>query len=195
MGGTKLFKAVYGGVSRTTWSKWKATGKIPPPDKQIGALSFWREQTIWRTVTGETSSETGNIVAFRGGDVTVVFRAGAPELTETERTAIATATGQVRFFLCSWSDTPFPPDGHPLQNYPADSIAWAIDRSTLVEPRLLDCTPSRDAEELVAQLLATDADADDEDHRVSFTMMTLTPFDPRKLVAQRRERAPADMPE
>ena len=54
MGGTPLFKALFGGVPRSTWAKWKATGKIPAPDKQVGALSYWFEEKMWRTLAGDT---------------------------------------------------------------------------------------------------------------------------------------------
>lgn len=57
MGGTKLFKALYGNPTRSTWAKWKKAGTIPPPDKQIGKLSFWWEVRMWRTLTGNTDAD------------------------------------------------------------------------------------------------------------------------------------------
>ena len=57
MGGTKLFKALYGNPTRSTWAKWKKDGTIPSPDKQIGKLSFWWEVHMWRTLTGKTEAD------------------------------------------------------------------------------------------------------------------------------------------
>ncbi|MGQ2186085.1 hypothetical protein ACT4MK_22410 [Bradyrhizobium barranii] len=56
MGGTKLFKALYGNPTRSTWAKWKRDGTIPAPDKQIGKLSFWWEVRMWRTLLGDASA-------------------------------------------------------------------------------------------------------------------------------------------
>jgi hypothetical protein len=53
LNGTKLFKALYGDPPRSTWAKWKKDGIIPAPDKQIGKLSFWWEEKMWRTLTGD----------------------------------------------------------------------------------------------------------------------------------------------
>jgi hypothetical protein len=58
MGGTKLFKALYGNPTRSTWAKWKRDGTIPAPDRQIGKLSFWWEVRMWRTLTGNTDADT-----------------------------------------------------------------------------------------------------------------------------------------
>jgi hypothetical protein len=58
LAGTPLFKAVHGGVPRSTWAKWKATGKIPKPDKQVGSLSFWWEENIWKTLNGDAEKAT-----------------------------------------------------------------------------------------------------------------------------------------
>jgi hypothetical protein len=57
MGGTKLFKALYGNPTRSTWAKWKKDGTIPAPDRQIGKLSFWWEVRMWRTLTGDTDAD------------------------------------------------------------------------------------------------------------------------------------------
>src|ERR1700722_13508665 len=57
MGGTKLFKALYGNPTRSTWAKWKRNGTIPAPDKQIGKLSFWWEVHMWRTLAGDTDAD------------------------------------------------------------------------------------------------------------------------------------------
>jgi hypothetical protein len=57
MNGTKLFKALYGNPTRSTWAKWKKDGTIPAPDKQIGKLSFWWEVRMWRTLTGNTEAD------------------------------------------------------------------------------------------------------------------------------------------
>ena len=57
MNGTKVFKALYGNPPRSTWARWKKDGTIPAPDKQIGKLSFWWEDRMWRTLTGNTGAD------------------------------------------------------------------------------------------------------------------------------------------
>jgi hypothetical protein len=57
MGGTPLFKAVFGGVPRSTWANWKKNGKIPKPDKKIGALDFWWQENMRRTLTSDTDAQ------------------------------------------------------------------------------------------------------------------------------------------
>src|SRR5262249_55349254 len=129
------------------------------------------------------ASIPSNGTSVNGQDVAVVFRPGAPELTDEERTTIAAATGRVRFFVCGWSDIPFSKGADDFYGYPKKSIDWAIDQCTLVEPRTLGVSPSSDPGEFVEQLLAMDAKADNDDYRVSLTLVVLEPFDPDKMFA------------
>lgn len=129
------------------------------------------------------ASNPSNGVSLNGQDVAVVFRPGAPELTEQERTAIAAATGRVRFFVCGWSDIPFSKGADDFYGYPKKSIEWAIDQCTLVEPRTLGCAPSSNPDELVSQMLEMDAHAENHDYRVSVTVVMLEPFDHDKMFA------------
>lgn len=194
-GNAQLFKALHGGVPRSTWAKWKATGKIPPPDKQVGALPYWREVTMWRTLNGAPST---NIISFRDQNVIVVLAPRAPELADNERMAIAAATGHVRFFLCSWSERPLSEDAvSPIQHFPVNSIIWAMRQATLIAPQVLNnYTCPCSSAELVANLLAMDAEAGNDDHRVTFTLVSTQPLEIGEIVALHRDHAPfAQMPE
>lgn len=65
MGGTPLFKAAFGGVPRTTWASWRKSGKIPKPDLKIGALDFWWQENMHRTLIGASPFDLSSAEAVK----------------------------------------------------------------------------------------------------------------------------------
>jgi hypothetical protein len=48
LGGTDLFRAVLGNPAASTFARWRAEGRLPPPRK-IGALNRWPETVMAET--------------------------------------------------------------------------------------------------------------------------------------------------
>jgi hypothetical protein len=120
-----------------------------------------------------------NIISFlKDGTACVIFFPYAPDLTEPEMKRIDAAR-RIRFFVYG-GDAPVPPGASGIgtwEDYPVDSVKWAIDRSTYISPETLDCRQPRGTPQaLVKALMNMAANACSDDHRSAVLAVTDLPF-------------------
>jgi hypothetical protein len=53
----EFVKHALGGIATSTFFKYRAQGRIPPPDIKTGTMGFWFETTIAATVASFANSE------------------------------------------------------------------------------------------------------------------------------------------
>jgi hypothetical protein len=109
-----------------------------------------------------------NIISIKNGTafVIIIIFPCAPGLTELQKKRIDAAQ-RVRFFVYGCSDMPPGASGvGSFEQYPVDSLRWAISRSTYIAPETIDCRHLREApKSLIALLMAVAADACSDEHR------------------------------
>jgi hypothetical protein len=120
-----------------------------------------------------------NIVSFKNGTACVVFLPFATELTEHEKKRIDAAR-VIRFFVYGCDDPPTPTGISPtgtLDDYSAESLGWAVSRSTYVHSEVLpELPPVEVPQALIKALLEADARAGTDDHRGAVTIVAARPF-------------------
>lgn len=122
-----------------------------------------------------------NVVSFLENETAcVVLFPYAPDITESQWEKIDAAR-RIRFFLYACSDAPVPPGvsgiGTP-EDYPMESVRWAISRSTCIRSVILNARQPRDTSQaLVDSLLELDAKAGkNDDERCVVTYVADRPF-------------------